>query len=311
ACFAGLEWLSLSEALPLREVWSKVAAEDPDGLGACWHEALLPFASDGGRAAYAVNLDDGRTFDVNMSGATGELARDFGALLEMYAAHLEAGEFVVTEEGLVNRWLEGPGFDCEPTDGSLLERLAGRARPPSDAELAALRAMAPTELDADLARRGHSPRELEIVARLSFEHRLSILGSCLPRGEAFEWAITTRPGDDRTVIGALGALGDARLLDWLERAADLVPKPEWSSAAHAAGLDWSRASSWIARGRPLSLIALDALALPRRTSPHVAPLPIADRAELRRVLDSAAASDPSPRVRKAVADARKVYGLGA
>src|SRR6185437_8699247 len=289
ACFAGLEWLSLSEALPLREVWSKVAAEDPDGLGACWHEALLPFASDGGRAAYAVNLDDGRTFDVNMSGATGELARDFGALLEMYAAHLEAGEFVVTEEGLVNRWLEGPGFDCEPTDGSLLERLAGRARPPSDAELAALRAMAPTELDADLARRGHSPRELEIVARalgrdgeawaravvaqnaarLSFEQRLSILGSCLPRGEAFEWAITNRPGDDRTVIGALGALGDARLLDWLERAADLVPKPEWSSAAHAAGLDWSRASSWIARGRPLSLIALDALALPRRTSPHV------------------------------------------
>jgi hypothetical protein len=146
-------------------------------------------------------------------------------------------------------------------------------------------------------------------ARLTFGQQLAILGACLSDDDAFEWAITNRPGDDASVIGALGALGDPRLLDWLERVTDLVPKPEWSSAAHAAGLDWARTSAWIARGRPLSLVALDALALPKRTSQRVAPLPIAHRAELRRLLDFAAASDPSPRVRKAVADARTVYGL--
>jgi cell wall assembly regulator SMI1 len=330
-CLAGLEWLSLDACLQLRATWTQVAAEDPEGFGRRWSRALLPFASDASRLALAVDLDSGRVLEVRLDDDTTVVAPDFGALLERYARELEAGDFVVGAEGLVNRWLDGPGFEATPSaSATLIEALAASARPASPEDLERLRAMTPGDIDHDLAARGNRGDEALCVAtalgrageawaraflercapRLSFQLQLQIAAACLAADEAFAWAIAHRPGDDGASVLALAALRDPRLLAWLEEQADLTPKAEWSRVAFRSGLDWPRARAWIGRGRPLSLVALDALAEPARAQhEHLPPIPVPDRAELARVLQEAEAGDGAPRVRKSIAMVRGLYGV--
>jgi hypothetical protein len=327
----GLEWLSLEACLHLRATWTDVAANDPDGFGSRWSAAFLPFASDLSRGALVVDLESGRVLAVRLDADTREVATDFGALLERYARELEAGDFVVGREGLVNRWLEGPGFEVSANaSASLIEALAASRRPPSRDDLDRLRAMTPADIDLDLAARGNRGDEALFVAttlgragetwarafleknasRVSFRFRLQIAGACLTADEAFTWAIAHRPGDDGESVLALGELCDPRLLAWLEEQTDLTPRTEWSRAAFRSGLDWPRARSWIARGRPLSLVALDALAEPARVEhDRLSPIPVPDHAELARVLEEAGTKDGAPRVRKAIAVVLDLYGV--
>jgi cell wall assembly regulator SMI1 len=331
ACFAGLDWLSLDSCLWLRAKWTEVAANDPDEFGRRWGAALLPFASDLSRSALAVDLESGRVLEVALDAETRELATDFAALLERYARELEAGDFVVGPEGLVNRWLDGPGFEATPDPAaSLIEALAASARPPSPDDLDRVRAMTPADIDRDLAARGNRHDETLVVAkalgrggegwaraflernasRLGFRLKVQIVGSCLAADEAFAWAIAHRPGEDREAVLALGVLRDPRLLAWLEEQTDLTPKPEWGTTVFRSGLDWPRARAWIGRGRPLSLLALDALAEPARSQhEQLQPVPVADRTELAHVLAQAEASDGVPRVRKSIAMVRGLYGV--
>jgi len=107
-------------------------------------------------------------------------------------------------------------------------------------------------------------------------------------------------------ILSLSWFSDARAVDALE---SLVRSPlteTWGRVAAACGLDWARARSWLERGRPLSLIALDALTffvrydtlLLRSIQPKLRDAP--DVSELERYLTGYAERDPVPRVKRAV-----------
>jgi hypothetical protein len=85
--------------------------------------------------------------------------------------------------------------------------------------------------------------------------------ACLPPEEGFGLVIAaltpTTPVD--VVSAALSDFRSRRTLDWIE---DNVRDPlteDWGRLAARSGFDWPRASAWLARGRPLSLVALDAI----------------------------------------------------
>lgn len=95
-----------------------------------------------------------------------------------------------------------------------------------------------------------------------------------------------------------------KVLDWIETH---VPgsnvTDDWGRLAALSALDLSRVRRWIAAGRPLSLVALDALAafIPRAgQAPVMRQLEpalegVSDRAEIIALLDAARAADATPR----------------
>lgn len=91
------------------------------------------------------------------------------------------------------------------------------------------------------------------------------LAKCLPTGEAFG-IITSEleHADDLHLAEKSTSLiyfQSAKTLAWMESIADRIHNvsPTWGLLAAASQFDWKRAEGWLNRGRPLSLIALDAL----------------------------------------------------
>ena len=87
---------------------------------------------------------------------------------------------------------------------------------------------------------------------------------CLPVAEAFQRVTTvierTDPLKRAALLPALGELASPAALDWIEQTAPAANVGvEWGQAAARCEFDWARACAWLAAGRPLSLIALDAL----------------------------------------------------
>lgn len=87
--------------------------------------------------------------------------------------------------------------------------------------------------------------------------------ACLPAHEALERtksALAALPSKERVKLClTLAYFQDASVLDWIE---EHVCEPitfSWGALAAISQLDWARAKKWIDGGRPLSLIALDAL----------------------------------------------------
>ncbi|MGQ0507034.1 MAG: hypothetical protein ACT4TC_17135 [Myxococcaceae bacterium] len=108
---------------------------------------------------------------------------------------------------------------------------------------------------------------------------------------------------------ALARLRSPAALDWLETYVTSPLTWEWGALAAVSQFSWQRACAWLDAGRPLSLIALDALLDTRGPSqdrmpwmneiqPRLINAPSA--AAARRKLESYAAKDPVPRVHKAV-----------
>ena len=64
-------------------------------------------------------------------------------------------------------------------------------------------------------------------------------------------------------ISVLNYLQSAKVLDWIEQQSEKVKNASssWGQLAASSKFDWKRAEKWINSGRPLSLIALDALKL--------------------------------------------------
>jgi hypothetical protein len=105
------------------------------------------------------------------------------------------------------------------------------------------------------------------------------------------------------------------VLDWTETHADeALPSCDWGFLAAVSEFSWSRATLWLRRGRPLSLIALDALVsmngksdspIVRKARPRL--LGAVPREEAKQVLLNYRSADPDPRVRTAVATILKSW----
>jgi hypothetical protein len=132
---------------------------------------------------------------------------------------------------------------------------------------------------------------------------------CLPHPEGLNKtvdALRAYSGQElRDRKGALMWFRSSAVLDWIENHAPRANvTDDWGRLAALSDLPWSRVDAWLARGRPLSLIALDALAefIPRpgqapivkQLQPKLQGNP--DALTLTRALQACMAADTAPRI---------------
>lgn len=132
---------------------------------------------------------------------------------------------------------------------------------------------------------------------------------CLPAGEGLHKTIDALQKHSgkalRERMVALSWFRSPTVLDWIEHHAPRVNvTEEWGRLAAVSELPWSRVEVWLSSGRPLSLIALDALtalirrhgqaAIVARLHPKLREPP--DRLTLTRALRACEAADTAPRV---------------
>jgi hypothetical protein len=134
--------------------------------------------------------------------------------------------------------------------------------------------------------------------------------ACLPREEGFRLAVNAIADvPQKELVRASLALSWFRseaTLDWIERNISDPLVEDWGRLAAVSNLKWERVAKWLASGRPLSLVALDALIacwhyntpiLKRFVPELLEPAPVD---EMNAVLDEYLDRDSAPRVRKAV-----------
>ncbi|PTY03405.1 hypothetical protein DB346_05855 [Verrucomicrobia bacterium LW23] len=133
--------------------------------------------------------------------------------------------------------------------------------------------------------------------------------ACLPEQEAFDRCIATihasKGAEKRESIRVLEYLRSPLVLDWIEREIFEPITEIWGEIAAPNSFDWTRAEAWLRSGRPLSLVAIDALGRMAANessltnSPRLAARP--GRRRLVDVLSAYAKADPVPRVQHRVA----------
>jgi hypothetical protein len=132
---------------------------------------------------------------------------------------------------------------------------------------------------------------------------------CLPEPEGLHKTIdalrTVHGRDLQNRMGALSWFRSREVLDWIEiNASPENVSASWGQLASLSDLHWTRVQDWLARRRPLSLIALDALAsyIPRRgqapivhrINPTLKGCP--DRSMIEQAVRAYATDDVAPRV---------------
>lgn len=195
----------------------------------------------------------------------------------------------------------------------LLDEVSRRASRGSDKVLGALFGIAANALGpvaADLVR---AQRDRALTGGLLFAW-CEAAAKCLPAAEGLDLAIDALGRTDarrfREAKNGLLWFRSRRMLDWIEAHAPAGNVGEdWGRLAALSDLDLTRVKAWIAAGRPLSLVALDALSefvlrpgqalIVRQLEPMLSGL--GDRKEIEVVLDWARAADPTPRTMR-VAD---------
>ena len=96
------------------------------------------------------------------------------------------------------------------------------------------------------------------------------------------------------------------MLSWIEANACEPTTEAWGCLSAASAYSWDTAKAWIRAGRPLNLIAIDALlAIADPRTPFLRALQPSlgapsDEGEMRWVLETAIAADPVPRVKQRV-----------
>jgi hypothetical protein len=136
------------------------------------------------------------------------------------------------------------------------------------------------------------------------------LAQCLPETEGLELAFQAMEKVPANELAdkalALGDFHSSKVLDWMESHVPTPCKDSWGRTAAVSKFSWPRAGSWLDRGRPLSLVALDALnACWHYDSPYLqqvrpkllSPAPVSIMTES---LERYAVLDPVPRVQRAV-----------
>jgi hypothetical protein len=134
--------------------------------------------------------------------------------------------------------------------------------------------------------------------------------ACLPFEEGFAVAEATLAAMPdrarRESFSALAHFRSPRVLEWIELNAAEPTVEAWGHLAAASAFSWPKAKQWFEAGRPLSLIAIDALlaiaeprtAFLRSHRPSLGTPP--SEGEIRRVLEAAERADPVPRVKQRV-----------
>lgn len=146
--------------------------------------------------------------------------------------------------------------------------------------------------------------------RVAYGALVQATAACLPFEEGYglaETALAAMPVKERReCFAALAYFRSPRVLRWIENHAAEPTVESWGRLAAASALDWPTVKNWLASGRPLSLIAIDALLaiaaprtpLLRRLRPSLGEPASED--ELRQALVAAAAVDPVPRMRQRI-----------
>ncbi|EMI54660.1 hypothetical protein RSSM_03922 [Rhodopirellula sallentina SM41] len=118
------------------------------------------------------------------------------------------------------------------------------------------RSLGPTATDWVRSRYGKSPEVLYWW--------VSAAAACMPLDDA--WDTTTaaiaKSENVREDAQSLGWFRSDRTLEWIEKQFPSLEIPvtqDWGRLAAISRITWSRVESWLSRGRPLSLVALDAL----------------------------------------------------
>lgn len=132
---------------------------------------------------------------------------------------------------------------------------------------------------------------------------------CLPAPEGLHKTIdalqVVHGRDLEKQMSALSWFRAPAVLDWIEtRIPGENVAGSWGRLASLSSLHWSRVQDWLARGRPLSLVALDALAsfIPRQgqarmlTALNPRLLGCGDRATIEQAVRLYGAEDSAPRV---------------
>ncbi len=142
---------------------------------------------------------------------------------------------------------------------------------------------------------------------------------CLPHREGFDRV--SRALDElavrekRDLMYTLGYFRSAEALDWIE--ANLIEPvtDSWGYLAASSAVDWSRLESWLLRGRPLSLVAIDTIrAIQHAPTKALKELQVRlanppSKVALQHALEAYARRDPVPRVRQRVDSIMKNYEL--
>lgn len=145
--------------------------------------------------------------------------------------------------------------------------------------------------------------------------RLSLLRAgygCLPPQEGLATAMEALSGIPRTHLTGecllLAYFQDPAVLDWIEANIAEPYTRQWGDLAAASRIDWARIARWLDRGRPLSLVALDALIVCTGPWPGASPLmrtlnprlqAPAAASEIESAVRAYALRDPVPRVEDA------------
>lgn len=140
----------------------------------------------------------------------------------------------------------------------------------------------------------------------SFWSLAEATAACLPEAEGFPLvasALEAMPEKERRrSFGALAHFRSTRSLDWIEANACEPTVDAWGYLAAASTLNWPKVDEWLKAGRPLSLVAVDALlAIANPRTPFlrkIRPVLINPPAEqdLRNAIEALMKADPVVRV---------------
>ena len=134
--------------------------------------------------------------------------------------------------------------------------------------------------------------------------------ACLPLSEGFERVKSALGGlegrEKRDLMLCLGSFHSQEALKWIEQNVFEPITESWGYLAAASNIDWPRTERWVESGRPLSLVAIDALAaivrpmspFLRQYGPSLGAPPTVSR--LKEVLAAYRERDPVPRVQKRI-----------
>lgn len=147
--------------------------------------------------------------------------------------------------------------------------------------------------------------------RADFSCLVQASAACLPFREGFDRAasIVSRSPDRerREMAFALSYYHSEETLGWIEENICEPYTESWGNIAAASRLDWTRIIAWLSRGRPLSLVAIDALkAIARPDTPFLKNYQPElwnrpDISSFEKLLKDYMARDPVPRVQQRIA----------
>lgn len=158
------------------------------------------------------------------------------------------------------------------------------------------------DLGADFVRRAW----LEYPQTVVLASLAEASAACLPHAEGYDRVTSAlarlKGRDKRDQMYCLSYFHSRNTLDWIERNIFEPITESWGYLAAASDMDWPRVEAWLDSGRPLSLVAIDALRaiakpmtpLLRKDKPMLAAPPAS--ASLQKVLLAYRERDPVPRV---------------